>query len=587
YVELGATAADTCDLTLGVVVIDASAVDTLTPGSYTVTYNISDASTNAASQVTRTVNVVDTTPPVITLKGANPQILGLGQAYSELGAQALDACDGDLAFALDIDATAVNVAVPGSYAVTYDVSDAASNAADTVTRTVVVLTSWKTWQRDEFDAADLLDPSKEETLWGFGADPDGDCRKNAFEFLHGSGPLVFNLDSPLVQGTTGTAPNVRATLTFVKRLALSDATLKVQVSAHRINLFAATTAPTTATSIDADFENIVFTDDEPVAPGSPRFLRVLLALDGEEIESETLGTTCIPITPHSVDTQGTLSFRGLQLVQQKKATGTVSDTGVNSLTDATAQWPDDGLDDCYVIITKGPNAGLMTDIVSNTATTLSLIDNLGAFEIRNQSFDIRSHTTPGQLFGMNNEAGLLGGRNAAEADNVLLLASGGAETQLLYSDLNTMWLDGNFDDASDLPIAPEQGFIVRRKSAAALNIYTHGALLLTAKTVPIENGFNLLSSIKTHQALRLDELGLYTGEQATGLSPGLNPLVADNLLILNADGTTSLYWLFVDTTWRRVNYTLAGHVLIEPGTSFYILRRPANPPFNWNIPPES
>ncbi|MFT4641917.1 MAG: hypothetical protein ACI8T1_005261 [Verrucomicrobiales bacterium] len=64
-------------------------------------------------------------------------------------------------------------------------------------------------------------------------------------------------------------------------------------------------------------------------------------------------------------------------------------------------------------------------------------------------------------------------------------------------------------------------------------------------------------------------------------------MVADNLLILNADGTTSLYWLFVDTTWRRVNYTLAGHVLIEPGTSFYILRRPANPPFNWNIPPES
>ena len=48
---------------------DVSTVDTQTVGSYTVTYNVSDASGNAATEVTRTVNVVDTTIPVITLTG--------------------------------------------------------------------------------------------------------------------------------------------------------------------------------------------------------------------------------------------------------------------------------------------------------------------------------------------------------------------------------------------------------------------------------------------------------------------------------------------------------------------------------------
>ena len=73
YVDGGATATDNYDddtaLTASIVT-DVSTVDTQTVGSYTVTYNVSDASGNAATEVTRTVNVVDTTIPVITLTGA-------------------------------------------------------------------------------------------------------------------------------------------------------------------------------------------------------------------------------------------------------------------------------------------------------------------------------------------------------------------------------------------------------------------------------------------------------------------------------------------------------------------------------------
>jgi Domain of unknown function (DUF5011)/HYR domain/Domain of unknown function DUF11 len=59
------TATDSCtgDLTSAIQV--TGTVDPNTVGTYTLTYNVSDASGNAATTVTRTVNVVDTTPPTI------------------------------------------------------------------------------------------------------------------------------------------------------------------------------------------------------------------------------------------------------------------------------------------------------------------------------------------------------------------------------------------------------------------------------------------------------------------------------------------------------------------------------------------
>jgi len=66
YVELGAKASDNCagDLT-SAIVIDATRVNASAVGSFTVTYNVEDPSHHHADTVTRGVNVMDTTPPVI------------------------------------------------------------------------------------------------------------------------------------------------------------------------------------------------------------------------------------------------------------------------------------------------------------------------------------------------------------------------------------------------------------------------------------------------------------------------------------------------------------------------------------------
>ena len=141
YTDAGADADDNVD---GPVITDnivaVSAVNTSVIGNYTVTYNVSDNAGNAATQVTRTVNVIaDETIPVITLSGANPQSIELGTAYSELGATAADNIDGNITENIVIDASAVDVNALGDYTVTYNVNDAEGNAADEVTRIVNVV----------------------------------------------------------------------------------------------------------------------------------------------------------------------------------------------------------------------------------------------------------------------------------------------------------------------------------------------------------------------------------------------------------------------------------------------------------------
>ncbi|MCX6740293.1 MAG: DUF5011 domain-containing protein [Candidatus Parcubacteria bacterium] len=138
YAELGATATDNFDGVITPITINSAAVNTAIVGSYNVTYDVTDSNGNAAVQLSRTVNVVDTIKPVITLTGANPQLIKLGTPYIELGATAADNYDGDITVKISINAVAVNTGTVGNYTVTYNVSDSSANAAVQVTRTVSV-----------------------------------------------------------------------------------------------------------------------------------------------------------------------------------------------------------------------------------------------------------------------------------------------------------------------------------------------------------------------------------------------------------------------------------------------------------------
>jgi len=134
FTDPGATASDTCDTSVPATV--SGTVDVNTPGTYALTYNAMDDSGNQADPVQRTVTVVDTIAPTITLNGANPMTVECHTTFTDPGATAHDICSADFP------ATAsgsVNVNVVGSYTITYNASDAAGNNATAVTRTVNVI----------------------------------------------------------------------------------------------------------------------------------------------------------------------------------------------------------------------------------------------------------------------------------------------------------------------------------------------------------------------------------------------------------------------------------------------------------------
>jgi hypothetical protein len=96
---LGAVATDVCDSDVPVVV-GGDVVDTHAPGTYVITYDATDACGNAAIQVTRTVSVVDTTPPeiivgeLVELWPPNHQYHGL--TLADCNVRVVDACEGEL-----------------------------------------------------------------------------------------------------------------------------------------------------------------------------------------------------------------------------------------------------------------------------------------------------------------------------------------------------------------------------------------------------------------------------------------------------------------------------------------------------------
>lgn len=85
--------------------------------------------------------VPDTDPPVITVIGDNPIDVEQGTVYTDQGATALDDVDGDVTPSIiTTGADLVDTSTIGaSFTVTYDVTDAAGNAAIPATRTVNII----------------------------------------------------------------------------------------------------------------------------------------------------------------------------------------------------------------------------------------------------------------------------------------------------------------------------------------------------------------------------------------------------------------------------------------------------------------
>lgn len=100
-----------------------------------IRYQVADSSGNEIF-LDRIIHEQDFDAPVLKLKGNTTQYQMVGMAYSEAGYTATDGCDGDITNQVKVSGT-VNVNQPGTYKLTYSVTDISGNTTS-IDRTVIV-----------------------------------------------------------------------------------------------------------------------------------------------------------------------------------------------------------------------------------------------------------------------------------------------------------------------------------------------------------------------------------------------------------------------------------------------------------------
>ncbi len=114
---------------------------TVTPrqfgGHVDVTVINPDGSRNTAIGAVELAKPDDQAPPSLVLNGDNPILTPQGETYTDPGAQATDAIDGDVSSLIEVSG-AVNTAIPDRYDLNYDATDTQLNRAARVSRSVYV-----------------------------------------------------------------------------------------------------------------------------------------------------------------------------------------------------------------------------------------------------------------------------------------------------------------------------------------------------------------------------------------------------------------------------------------------------------------
>ena len=188
--------------------------------------------------------MISNSAPVITLLGSNPVNITEGATYSDAGATASDNEDGNLTASI-VTSNPVDTAIPGTYTVTYDVTDSDGKSASQVTRTVNVISA------NTAPVAIILAPSDitagdTVTLDGSTSfDPDGDTITFDWQFV--SVPVGSTLTSANIISGTSPIASFTSDVDGIYEITLEvfDDDLS-NVAQHMITAVVATNVPPTA-----------------------------------------------------------------------------------------------------------------------------------------------------------------------------------------------------------------------------------------------------------------------------------------------------------------------------------------------------
>ncbi|XHR30063.1 MAG: hypothetical protein ACFUZC_05795 [Chthoniobacteraceae bacterium] len=243
----------------------------------------------------------------------------------------------------------------------------------------------------------------------------------------------------------------------------------------------------------------------------------------------------------------------------------------------------------YLEIIDGSNAGRWSTITACGEDNITTSDDLSGLLSIGTTISIRKHVTVDDFLGAANTAGLQGSTSLYSADEVLIY-NGSKATTCWYLNKTSKagWYTASGSAAGSLVIAPNQGIIVKRKTASTVGFVTAGTVKTGQTALLIQPGVNVVGSISA-QNMSLSSSGLYTGDVSTGVKGSTSMASADQLVIYGDSGQ-STYWYLAHPSnsslsgWYNAKAQSSGSVSIAPGSAVVIQRLSSQSSFQWVVP---
>jgi hypothetical protein len=330
------------------------------------------------------------------------------------------------------------------------------------------------------------------------------------------------------------------------------------------------------------------------------------------VATDPVGFTTVTITPGN-GTARRQTMMSIPLLDAASvsglSSGTISGVTSNSIVVSNAAWTPGALslpsEPCVIQITSGAAAGRFFLIASsaatggasgsaplaNTATTVFIssisltptTNNLAnAGVAAGDTFKIYACDTL-SWFGSPVTTGILGGANAASADNVIVNVNGSLATYY-YNTSTSNWTRSSPPSvANSVALLPSYGVIYSRLGSNALSFVTTGQVPVISNQVAVKNsGSTVLSSYwPTTNTLR--GLGI---QNLPGWVIGTNQTSTDNVMVVSGGSAVTYY--YNGTNWRRFPIPSNQDTnLIPVGSSVQIIKKGAAPGFttlSQNVP---
>ncbi|MES2476799.1 MAG: hypothetical protein V4640_13530 [Verrucomicrobiota bacterium] len=238
-------------------------------------------------------------------------------------------------------------------------------------------------------------------------------------------------------------------------------------------------------------------------------------------------------------------------------------------------------------VTSGPALGLVTEITTWTADTITTVDNLSAAGVvAGNTYRIRKAPTLEEIFTTNTVSGPLTAGSATTAD-IVYVPTGvpGQYTQYFLSTAGAFRKVSPAGVSPNVPVVFLDGLFIQRKAAGTKDLVVSGEVKTDKTKGPLVTGFNYLGTVypvgSTIQNSGL-ETSLLAGSATTA-----------DLIYVPSTVTPGQYTqVFRATagTWRTVSPAAVAPVIDLTGAIF-IQRKAAattytlNPPSTWTVTP--